>query len=231
MPLARAQIAHNSPAPRVPWHARPIRLIVICGIILLGVVIAATASLLSNLYNDALDEKERALERIALVLAEQIDRSFQSIELIQMAEIERMQSLGVASAEFFERQMSNYDTHRRLKSRVVASPFIDAIVLTDSQGRLINFSRSWPIPNVNIPDQDASEVFKSDPHLTSFVGKPVRSPVTARWIVPIARKVTGPNGELLGVVTGIMDLQYFEQNFQAIATAPNDSGCVKTCRL
>jgi diguanylate cyclase (GGDEF)-like protein/PAS domain S-box-containing protein len=198
-------------------------LIIICGIILVGIVIAATVSLLSNLYNHALDDKERALESLALVLAEQIDRSFQSIELIQMSEIERMQSLGVASVKDFERQMSGYDTHRRLNDRVSALPYIDAIVLTDSQGKLINFSRSWPIPNVNIPDRDPSEVFRSDPHLTSFVGQPMRSPATGSWIVPIVRKVTGPNGEFLGVMTGVMELQYFEQIFQAIANAPNGS--------
>jgi diguanylate cyclase (GGDEF)-like protein/PAS domain S-box-containing protein len=218
-----APIADNSAAPRVPWHARPIRLIIICGIILVGVVIAATVSLLSNLYNHAIDEKARALESLALVLAEQIDRSFQSIELIQTSEIERMQSLGIASAEDFERQMSGYDTHRRLNDRVSALPFIDAIVLTDSQGKLINFSRSWPIPHVNIPDRDPSEVFRSDPHLTSFVGEPIRSPATGRWVVPVVRKVSGPNGAFLGVVTGVMDLQYFEQIFQAIASTPNGS--------
>ena len=191
--------------------------------LLIGAVIAATAGLLSNLYNRELVENERRLESLALVLAEQIDRSFQSIELIQTAVIERMQSLGIASAEDLERQMSGYDTHQRLKDQISALPHINAIVLTDPQGKLINFSRSWPIPSVKVPDQDPSEVFKSDPQLTSFVGKPLRSPATENWVVPIARKFTGPNGEFLGVVLGIVELQYFEQFFKAIAIAPNGS--------
>jgi len=217
-PEAFAHTAYKSAAS---WRSRPIQSIVVCGIILLAIVIAATASLISNLRDRDLAEKTRALESLTLVLAEQIDRSFQSIELIQTAIVERMQNLGIASTEDLNRQMAGYDTHQRFKDHVSALPFIDAIVLTDAEGKLINFSRSWPIPNVKIPDQDPHEVFSADPQLTSFLGKPIRSPSTGRWVVPIARKFTSPNSKFSGVVTGVMELQYFEQLFQTIVNAPN----------
>jgi PAS domain S-box/PAS domain S-box/PAS domain S-box/diguanylate cyclase (GGDEF) domain len=218
-----AHVADNSAAPQTGRHSRSVRLIIICGILLIGAVIAVTASLVLNLRDQQLAESERGLKRLAFVLAEQIDRSYQSIELIQTAVINRMKSLGIASAEDYERQMSGYDTYQRLKDQVSALPHIDAIVVTDTQGKLINFSRSWPIPSVKIPDADPSEVFKSDPHLTSFVDKPMRSPATGNWVVAIARKLTGPNGEFLGVVQGVMALQYFEQLFEAIVPTQNSS--------
>jgi len=199
------------------------RNIIICGVVLVAVVIVATVSLLLNLRDHALAEKTRALESLTLVLAEQIDRSFQSIELIQTSEIERMRNLGIASAKDFERQVSGYDTHQRLKDRVSALPYIDAIVLTDAEGKLVNFSRAWPIPNVKVPDNDPHEAFIADPHLTYLVGEPLRSPSTGSWVVPIARKFIGPNGEFLGVVTGVMKLKYFEKLFQNIANTPDDS--------
>jgi hypothetical protein len=172
---------------------------------------AATGALLLNLRDRDLAESERRLNGLALVLAEQIDRNFQSIGIIQTAVIERMQSLGIASAEDLEREMSGYDTHQRFRDQISASPHINALVLTDAQGKLINFSRAWPVPSVKVPDQDPSEAFASDPHLISFVGKPLRSPTTGNWVVVIARKFTGPNGEFLGVVTGVMELEYFHR--------------------
>ena len=60
-------------AARTPWYTHPIRLIVICGIVLVAVVVAVTASLLLNLRDRDLTEKERSLERLAVVLAEEID--------------------------------------------------------------------------------------------------------------------------------------------------------------
>lgn len=222
-PEGPAHIAGPPAVPRFSWYSRPTRLIVICGIILAAVVVAATAGLLANLRDRDLAEKKRTLENLALVLAEQIDRSFQSIELVQTTVIEQLRTGGIASAEDYERRMSGYDTHRRLKDAISGLPYINAIVLTDARGKLINFSRSWPIPSVPVPDQDPSEVFASDPQLISFVGRPLRSPVTDNWVVSIARKLAGPNGEFLGVVQGAMELQYFEKVFGAITISPNSS--------
>lgn len=216
-------VADASPIGKSAWLSRPVQLIIICGILLIGAVMAATGALLLNLRDRDLAETERRLSGLALVLAEQIDRNFQSIEVIQTAVIERMRSLGIASAEDLERQMSGYDTHQRFKDRIGALPHINALVLTDAQGKLINFSRSWPLPSVKVPVQDPSEAFKSDPRLMFYVGAPLRGPATGNWVVLVARKFTGPNGEFLGVVTAAMELAYFEKMFEAVATSPNES--------
>jgi diguanylate cyclase (GGDEF)-like protein/PAS domain S-box-containing protein len=191
--------------------------------LLIGAVMAAAGSLLLNLRDRDLAESERRLNGLALVLSEQIDRNLQSIEVIQTAVIERMRSLGIASAEDLERRMSGHDTHQRFGDRISALPHISSLVLTDAQGKLINFSRSWPIPSVKAPDHDPSEVFESDPRLMFYVGAPLRGPTTGNWVIPVARKFTGPNGEFLGVVTGAMDLAFFEKMFEAVAISPNES--------
>jgi diguanylate cyclase (GGDEF)-like protein/PAS domain S-box-containing protein len=217
------RVSDASPIPKIAWLSRPVRLIVIGGIVLIGAVMAATGGLLLNLRDRDLAESERRLNGLALVIAEQIDRNLQSIEVIQTAVIERMRSLGIASAEDLERQMSGYDTHQRFRDRISALPHISSLVLTDAQGKLINFSCSWPIPSVKIPDQDPSRAFKADPRLTFHVGAPLRGPATGSWVVLVARKFTGPNGEFLGVVTGAMELAYFEKMFEAVAISPNES--------
>ncbi len=222
-PEEPAPVADDSGAAKVAWGFQPVRLIVIGGLILIGAVIAATAGLLSNLRDRELTNSERNLTRLSLVIAEEIDRSFQSVELIQTAVIERMQAFRIASVWEYKQRMSFYDIHQDLKSRISALPHINAIVLTDTEGKLINFSRSWPVPNVGIPENDPSEAFRSDPHLTFLVGQPVRSPVTGNWVIPVARKFTGPNGDFLGVVTGVINAQQIEQSFKAVTTNPDDS--------
>jgi len=222
-PEEPGHVADESKAANTAWGFQPVRLIIICGIVLVGAVIAATVGLLSDLRNRELIHSERDLTRLSLVIAEEIDRNFQSIELIQTAVIDRMQASGIASVEEYKQRMSSYDIHLDLEHRISALPHINAIVLTDTEGKLINFSRSWPVPDVKIPDNDSSKTFKSDPRLTFLVGEPVRSPITGRWIIPISRKITSPNGEFLGVVAGVIDAQKLEQSFEAITTTPDDS--------
>ena len=63
-------VSDTSPIPKIAWLSRPVRLIIICGIVLIGAVIAATGGLLLNLRDRDLGESERRLSGLALVLAE-----------------------------------------------------------------------------------------------------------------------------------------------------------------
>ena len=219
--LASAEKTHT--AKMAAWHTRPIRLLITCGLFLVIVVLAIALGTLSVLRERDIADKKRGLDSLALVLAEQIDRGFESIAIIQAAIIERMQSLDVHSADDLRRQMSDYQTHRRFSDRVSGLPHINAIVLTDADGRLINSSRAWPVREVKIPDRDPSVAFKANPKLSTLVGDPLRSPVTGRWVVPLARKFVSPADEFLGVVSGLMELQHFEKLFRSVAHTPSAS--------
>ena len=204
-------------------NARLTRPIVILGIVLIAAIIAATGLMLLNLRDRELAESEHELKSLTFILAEQIDRSFQSMELIQTAVIERMQGLGIASAEDYERQMSGQDTYQHLKDQISGLPYVDALVLFDTEGKRINVSRTWPAPYFKNPDFDFVLAFKSDPHLTAHVSKPIRNPITGTWVVYIARRFTSPKGEYLGAVLGVFALQSFERSFEAIAQTPNST--------
>ena len=215
--------ADNSFNTGTASNSRLIRWIIIFGIVLIGAIIAATGLMLLNLRDRELAESEHQLKSLTFILAEQIDRSFQSMELIQTAVIERMRSLGIASAEDYERQMSGRDTYQHLKDQISGLPYVDALVLLDPEGKRINVSRAWPTPFFKKPDQDFLEAFNSDPHQTAFVSKPTQNPITGTWVINIARRFTSPNGEYLGVVLGVVTVQSFEQSFEAIAPTPNSS--------
>ena len=179
--------------------------------------------MLLNLRNRALAESERELQNIVSILAEQTDRAFKAVALLQSSLIERMQALGVASAEDYERQMSGYDVHLTLKDKVSGWPHIGSITLINSQGKLFNFSRLWPLPNIDVTDREFYKVLKSNALLTSFMGEPVLNRATGTWTIHLVRKVTGPNGEFLGLVLGAMEMEYFGKYFGTIALGAKSS--------
>ena len=193
------------------------------GIVLIGAIVAATGLMILKLRDRDIAESEHELKSLTFVLAEQFDRSFQSMGLIQTSVIERMQRLGIASAEEYERQMAGRDTYQHLKDQISGLPHVDALVLLDTEGKLINVSRAWPTPVSKEPDLDFLKAFNSDPDLTAYIGRPIRSPLNETWVFNIARKFTGPNGKYLGVVLGVVTVQSFEQIFEAITPTPNST--------
>jgi hypothetical protein len=96
--------------------------------------------------------------------------------------------------------MSSQDIHLMLKTKMNALSNVGGINVFDADGTLINSSAIWPTPSVSVADRGYFKTFKSDPHSPAMVVEPVFSRITGLWTTVIARKVTGPNGEFLGVI-------------------------------
>ena len=218
-----ARVADNPPALETAGRSRPVRLIILFGVLLIVAIAVVTCLLLSNLRSRALTENEREIQNIALVLAKQMERDFDAVVSVQANLIERIRALGIASGEDFEQKMSDYNTHLLLKNEVVGISYLGAFILVNSQGKAFNFSRSWPIPDINAADRDYFTALQSDEKLNSFVTKPFRNRATGTWIVQIARKVSGPNGEFLGLVLGAIELQSIEQYFARVSLGPDSA--------
>jgi PAS domain S-box-containing protein len=188
-----------------------------------AVVALGTWLLLSDLRARAIAAESRELERLALVLSDQADRALQSTELVQTSLLERMESLVIISAEDYRQQMTTEDVHHELRTRIAALPQLDAITLIDADGTLLNFSRYWPIPSVNVSDRDYFKALKADPKLERFVSEPVPNRGTGTWTIYIARRFSAPDGAFLGLVLGAIELRYFEDFFRSVALGDDGS--------
>ena len=135
------------------WHNRPIRYLIICGMTLIAAIVIGTAIMVGNLRERSLLESERELKNTALILAEQIDRTFQGIDLVQSSVLEKIKSLGIVSSEDYTRRMSGEDVHQMLKASTSGLVQLYAVSLINAEGHLINFSRFWPGPEINVADR------------------------------------------------------------------------------
>jgi hypothetical protein len=139
---------------------------------------AEDAKLGTILRSRALTENERELQNVALILAEQMEHDFGAVESVQINLFERLQAFGIVSSEDYERKMSGYDNHLVLKDKIVGLHHLGTVTLVNSQGKVFNFSRSWPIPEISVADRDFFTVLQSDEKLNSVISKPIRNRAT-----------------------------------------------------
>ena len=217
----RSQVAADLVVAASLWRSRQVRRLVAAAALVIATIVVAVGALLWNLRNDQIAGSEKDLESLVLVLSEQIDRTFQSIELLQRDIIERVDNLGISTPAGFAARLSDENTHRRLKDRIRALPHVDALVLSDPDGRLVNFSRYWPLPEINFAGEQVR--FKSEANLVSFVAKPLRSPADGQWSLPFAHRIMSRDGQLLGSVLGVIKLQYFDDYFRSVAGTQDHS--------
>jgi len=187
----------------------------------LGLFVAVAAGLLiQHLQQRALRSTTHELENLALVLAAQADRSFEAVELLQTGILLRVAATGLDTPTDFRREMTGEAVHQELRDRARSLPQLDAITAIDADGTLINFSRYWPIPAVNVADRDYFQALQADPDLDRYVSAPVANRGTGAWTIFLARKVAAPDGDFLGVILGAVQLAYFEGLYEAVARNP-----------
>ena len=196
---------------------RAARRVMLLGALLGAVVALSTGTLLYQQHQRALEDAKRELLNVAVVLGDHIDRSFQSVDLVQSSLLDRIHNLGIRSPEEYEQRVSGRETHDLLKEKISSLPQIDAVTLIKADGKLLNFSRYFPIPKVNVADRDYFKALSTNPGLTSFVSEPVPNRGTGTWTVYNAKKVSGADGEFIGLVLGAVELAHFEQVFQGVS--------------
>ena len=191
--------------------------------LMLALLIAGAAAIqIRALHEEAVRNTHKSLTSLAAVLADQADRAIQAIELIQDAVTGEVLDDTIASQADYVAKATTHALHESLEKRIAALPQINAVTLIDRNGKLLNFSRYWPIPDVNISDRDYFKALSADSKRQRYVSRPVPNRGDGAWTIYVARRLSLPDGTFLGLILGAVELRYFETLYGQIAPEPND---------
>jgi diguanylate cyclase (GGDEF)-like protein len=207
----------NQRAGRAAFDRRnPLNWLIVGGILLIASIAIGTAVTVMSFRQRALDNSGRELENVVLLLARHFDREFQNFEAVQRDIVRRIEDLGISSPDLFRRQMSSEGFHKNLAAVIGAQPDSSGIHVFDARGQLINSSRSWPAPAINIADRSYFREFAADKWSPAVLLAPVNSRFTGGWTTVVARKVVSPAGEFLGVVARGVSPANLETFFESL---------------
>jgi diguanylate cyclase (GGDEF)-like protein len=203
---------------RISVHRNPIRRLILAGAGLIAAIAIGTAVMASNFRERALSSSQRELANTVLLLAHHFDQQFEEFEVVQKDLIAHMRLAGIASSEDYKRQMSSYDIHEILKAESNGSFDVAGVNIFDADGTLVNSSKAWPLSAVSIADRSYFKALKSNSAPTPVLIELVQSRLSGgAWTALIARKITGANGEFLGLITRGIATANFEKFFAPLA--------------
>jgi signal transduction histidine kinase len=222
--VSMANVIEDDPTGRKPMPSlasnpryTPLRLLYAGTALLIVVLLATNAAVILHLRESELLNQEGQLKNLGLTLAEQADRAFQSVDLVISNVAEGIAAEGVTDGASFVRKMAGPDVHVLLREKITGIPQLVAVTVISGEGKLINFSRPWPVPEIDVSDRSYFRALKDDPTLNSYISEPVLNRVSGDWTIFLAHRVSGANGELLGLILGAIEMRYFEAFYQAIS--------------
>jgi len=186
------------------------------GAVLIIAAVVAVGGTIWQLRADALEEAQRDTSNLALILAEQTERSVQAIDLILHESQDDIAHMGFNSPEAFEKGLGEERIHFWLAARLARVPQADVLFLISARGTPVNSSRSWPGASADFSDRDYVQHFRTtvDPH--TFISSPVKNRVTGTWTIYLARSFNAADGQFLGLILAGVELSYFQSIFNAI---------------
>ena len=208
-------IAHASPEGR-PFHAR----VAAHRRIWAGVLLITSILLIVfNYYIFAVsrrDEMRQATADVAAIadnLGDRIDQTFQVVEISLQNLLQRYRTQAFSPNEV-------YLLLRQIEQTL---PQIRSIGITDAAGVVIHSSRSFPPPAVSIADREQIQHFLQGGRDPRFLAGPSKNALDGRWQLALALPVLGEGNNLAGVITTVIDPDFFAEAFARTASSRGDA--------
>ncbi len=85
---------------------------------------------------------------------------------------------------------------------------------------MVNFTRFWPIPKLNVSKRDYFAKFRNDPSLESLDSEPFEYQDNKVPVILIAHRLRAPDGSFAGLLTAVIRVDYFINLYKDIYLGP-----------
>ncbi len=100
--------------------------------------------------------------------------------------------------------------HRILRALAESSDVLRDIAWFEADGlRRVTSLSPFPAP-INAGDREFFKAHTGSTDSGLYIGQPIRAVVDSRWITPVSRRMTDESGKFIGVVGGVLDVEYIE---------------------
>jgi len=197
-------------------NTRSSRIATALALFLLFAMLATLGAAIWFARDQATEEWRSQLDNLSLVLAEQGAQEVKSAFLVLDSIAESVAANDVHDAATLRGKMATLRHFDSMRDKISGLPQVDVATIVAANGDVINFTRSFPAPQINLADRDYFQAHMRNPGLGVYISAPVRNKGNNQWTFYLSRKLTGPNGEFLGLALVGFSSTFLSQFYQKI---------------
>jgi diguanylate cyclase (GGDEF)-like protein/PAS domain S-box-containing protein len=184
--------------------------------LLILVIIVMSAVSMHYLREQEINNWSRQLSDLSLVLAEQSSETMSSAQLAMDSIAERIKTLKISNEKEFLRRAGTADVHQFLVDKISSLHQVDVASIVAANGDVINFSRSFPVPKINLADRDYFQTRLNNPAIDQFISMPVRNRGNGKWVYYLSKRLNDASGQFMGLVLVGISVDKFTDFYQRL---------------
>jgi signal transduction histidine kinase/DNA-binding NarL/FixJ family response regulator len=202
-------------APRRPGLRRSQSVLVV-GLLVMVLTLSAAGFISWRSRQDALDDWRLFLSKLSTLAVRHADQTLAAADAVLgrvIDEINKSEPIDEGALRRIAGRQSVFDMMRERQKDL---PQIDVISIATTAGDIVNFSRGYPPPDINVSDRDYLKTHLSNPSLEVFLSEPVKNRGNGRWTFYLVRKLRNPQGRMIGIAQVGIESEYFERFYRSM---------------
>ena len=199
------------------------RLVPWVGVAIILLVAASGVLSVWVLHDRAVVEARRNAENFSVVAAEHAREAVSSAQSVLDGIAERIQAEGIQGTPALRKAMGTPEINRMLLDRIGSLPQIDVASIVDANGDIVNFTRSYPPPPINLADRDYFKAHASGLGTEVMISEPVRNRGNGRWTFYISRRLASSRGDFIGIALVGISSEFFSRFYGSISPGPGSA--------
>jgi PAS domain S-box-containing protein len=159
-------------------------------------------------------QTEVSLANLASSLSQHADSTIMTADAVLVGLVERLEIDGTPPAA-----LARLD--RLLKARITGIPGLTDIIVLGEDGRWL--ATSMPDKGGDFSDRDYFRHHRDDRDRGPFIGPPIQSRMTGRWIVTVSRRFQSADGSFAGIVLAVVLASHFVDHYATFDLGSNSS--------
>ncbi|MEI6116518.1 MAG: EAL domain-containing protein, partial [Burkholderiales bacterium] len=188
------------------------------GVVAAILIIAAAVGVARVLRENVREDRTHQMSNLSLMLAEHAGQTLFSAQTVLDVLYDAVQTQDLQTREDYDSFASAESSFRLLRDRTSANPIIDVATFVRHNGQVLNFTRSFPPPSINLSERDYFMAHAANPGMSVHTSAPVHNKGTGDWVFYLSRRVDNSRGEMLGLVLVGVSVEVFSQIYKKVAS-------------
>ncbi|MEX8492762.1 EAL domain-containing protein [Sphaerotilus sp.] len=182
------------------------------------------------LRDKEIEDWRHHLGSMSYMLTEHTSQTVFSAFLVLDAITERVRQAGVRDETEFRQKLSTVEMHQLLREKIQGLPQLDVASLVAANGDNINFSRAYPVPQINLAERDYFKVHRDQPKLGDYISTAVRNKGNGKWTFYVSRRLDDAQGRFLGLVLVGLSVDAFTGVYGRLVETLGDGASISLYR-